>query len=120
MGLEKMNPEIKKMWVDALESGEYKQSNNELRNSLGFCCLGVLCDLHEKATGKHFWNLDMWNDFRYFGESGILPIEVIQWSGVQDFNPSIEYEGEERDLAGLNDDARLSFKQIAAIIKEQL
>ena len=44
-----MKPEIKKLWLEALRSGEYKQA----QKFLGFrstgqperCCLGVLCDL---------------------------------------------------------------------------
>lgn len=41
-----MNPEIKKKWLKALRSGEYKQGRNLLRsNTDHYCCLGVLCDI---------------------------------------------------------------------------
>lgn len=47
-----MNQEIKKRWVAALRSGDYKQGTGALRNADNkFCCLGVLCDLHSKAHG---------------------------------------------------------------------
>lgn len=30
-------------WIDALRSGEYKQTTGELQDDNGFCCLGVAC-----------------------------------------------------------------------------
>jgi len=30
-------------WLDALNSGEYKQTKGTLQNNNGFCCLGVAC-----------------------------------------------------------------------------
>ena len=40
-------PELKAKWIEALRSGEYKQTTNTLCSSNGesFCCLGVLIDL---------------------------------------------------------------------------
>jgi hypothetical protein len=32
-------------WIDALESGKYKQTAWRLRDKVGFDCLGVACDL---------------------------------------------------------------------------
>lgn len=42
-----MEPELKKKWVDALRSGEYKQGRTYLRRRKDntFCCLGVLCEV---------------------------------------------------------------------------
>lgn len=37
-----MKPALKKKWVDALLSGEYKQGKGVLQKSGRFCCLGVL------------------------------------------------------------------------------
>lgn len=44
--------EIKRKWVAALESGEYKQTQNRLYDpaTKGFCCLGVL--QHVLLDGK--------------------------------------------------------------------
>lgn len=39
-------------WVEALESGEYKQTKQMLRNKNGYCCLGVWCKLDRLAR----WN----------------------------------------------------------------
>lgn len=46
-----MNPEIKKAWVDALRSGNYKQGDDEVlreehADGPAYCCLGVLAELN--------------------------------------------------------------------------
>ena len=44
-----LDPELKKQWVAALRSGDYKQGRNYLCNEPGesarFCCFGVLADI---------------------------------------------------------------------------
>lgn len=40
-----MDAELKKEWIDRLRSGRYDQTTGMLRNNLGFCCLGVLCEV---------------------------------------------------------------------------
>jgi len=40
--------EIKAKWLAALKSGEYIQGAHELENKSMFCCLGVLCDIHDR------------------------------------------------------------------------
>lgn len=46
-----MNPVVKAAWLTALRSGDYDQTTEYLnRVSGGFCCLGVLCDLAERAN----------------------------------------------------------------------
>ncbi len=46
-----MNANIKKIWLKALRSGEYEQTTTRLcrprSDGVGFCCLGVLCDLSD-------------------------------------------------------------------------
>lgn len=45
----KMDPELKRKWVEALRSGRYQQAHGELRSEEGgYCCLAVL---HETAGG---------------------------------------------------------------------
>lgn len=41
-----MNPELKAKWVAALRSGQYKQTCEFLRDSKGYCCLGVLAEIN--------------------------------------------------------------------------
>jgi len=38
-----MKKKLAKKWVEDLRSGKYKQTDGELKNSDGYCCLGVLC-----------------------------------------------------------------------------
>ena len=40
-----MERKIKKLWLDALRSGEYEQCKSKLHDGEGFCCLGVLYDV---------------------------------------------------------------------------
>lgn len=47
-----MNSLIKKQWVEALRSGEYRQSSASLKSLTGFCCLGVLEDCVLSQTGN--------------------------------------------------------------------
>lgn len=51
--------EVLKIWVKALESGKYQQTQGMLREihddgTSSYCCLGVLCDLAEKDGGPKF------------------------------------------------------------------
>lgn len=79
-----MNAEIKTQWVNALRSGEYKQGRHALRNlnadgtSGNYCCLGVLCDLHSKATGQ------TWDGNKYLGTNEVVPLAVKEWAGFEE------------------------------------
>lgn len=42
----------KQKWLEALRSTRYAQGHGSLSNSLGYCCLGVLCDV----TGFGRWS----------------------------------------------------------------
>ncbi len=47
--------ETLQQWVQALESGKYKQTKDQLQDPTGFCCLGVLCDtLDPKGWDKDY------------------------------------------------------------------
>lgn len=133
-----MNPEIKKLWVEALRSGEYTQSMGALCNLKnvgtesrdeyavkGYCCLGVLTDLAVKA-GVVDWEqpedgLPL-QGVRQTVEPGLeivatalLPTKVADWAGLEQANPLVRGES----LAGLNDSGA-SFERIADVIEEGL
>ena len=78
-----MNKRIKKLWIKALRSGEYRQRFGQLRTlNNGFCVFGVLCNLHalehpEIAATQR-------NKTSYLGCREYLPGEVEDWA---DFNP---------------------------------
>lgn len=115
--MKKMNPEVKKLWVEALLSGEYKQGFRRLRNANNeFCCLGVLCNLHAqlhpKLAGKQL------NPNTYFGNDKFLPQVVQDWAGVT-YNGKIWEKPIRFSLAGLNDDGG-SFETAAYYIEKYL
>lgn len=133
-----MNPEVKEKWINALCSGQYEQAVGALTIDEGYCCLGVLCDLHQQETGSGKWVYDhnQWwyqtaNDKCYVS----LPKDVQVWAGIEEGNPGleVEYSGEKVPLYRLNDGVfhylendkvhdipKHSFEQIAKVIKEQL
>ena len=133
-----MNSEIKQKWVNALRSGEYKQSSRGFlcvtsEYGAGYCCLGVLCDLYVKEHNKE-WAKEYkeWTkryngrilDFE--GEDQYPPQSVVEWAGLPDKNPSIEFSGEiddcefeDPELSELNDEG-ISFNTIAGLIEQYL
>lgn len=124
--LPKMNPTIKKMWVDALLFGNYKQSKKSLRSNNGFCCLGVLCDVYSKeAKRKKLYNhrLFSWRDYHgrsvFIDRDDMLPALMVSKAGLGYDDPCVIYRGKECTLSSLNDDG-VSFKMIAGIIINQL
>lgn len=142
-----MNERIKKLWVEALRSGEYKQARGALNRppegiaQPGYCCLGVLCDLFRKDTGRGRWIRpnklhEHVMDFETVDEDGDattecshLPREVVEWAGLTDNDPILD-EGIESELeledaeypgrcSAMNDDG-VEFPQIASLIERVL
>lgn len=122
-----MNPKIKKQWIKALRSGDYKQGKEQLRNGENqFCCLGVLCNLHAKANSEFAKQQIL--PSQYDGETGVLPLSVMKWAQIDFANPVVRYKGHEVSLAELNDGGYIgcrlekpkTFKQIANIIEKSL
>jgi hypothetical protein len=122
-----MKKNIKRKWIAALVSGEYKQGRNRLKNvEGGYCCLGVLCDLYAKE-GKGRWTQPLY-EFATSSESsaGSLPQEVVEWSGISGSLGRINDLG--TSLAGLNDygpqdgerNTPLTFEEIAYVIEGML
>ncbi len=115
-----MNIEVKRKWVDALRSGEYKQGKGQLRKGDKFCCLGVLCDLHAKETG-HRWSVVPQNSeakfIRSYLDSDCYPDDrVAEWAGLKETDPVIKGHS----LATYNDGTNSSFFEIADLIEKNL
>ena len=55
-----MNEQLYQKWIDALESGEYKDGRQFLRydhnNDTMYCCLGVLCEVSKLGTWVSYPN----------------------------------------------------------------
>lgn len=135
-----MDSRVKHLWIDALESGDYKQGREALRNGDSFCCLGVLCDLYLKDTGMGEWQPTSEPDRTNFysgkmiepdcdcGRCEIwadeseteLPSAVAKWAGIsQDGTfPEPDASLEYNSLIGFNDNG-YDFSKIAQIIREK-
>jgi hypothetical protein len=116
-----MNQEIKAQWVAALRSGSYQQTRAYLNDARGFCCLGVLCDIHAQATGSAWVDFDDGEGIKAYGRTtSVLPRAVINWAGVEDHNGGqVRIGGVSAHLPGHNDAGR-TFSQIADAIEAQL
>lgn len=103
-----------KLWVEALESGEYTQATEQLRVDDNFCCLGVACDLYRKKTHRGRWDgmTFVLRGARYV--RSLIPLEpeptyVRRWLGI-DISAESRY-------ARMNDRG-VAFKEIAKQIRE--
>ncbi len=125
----KMNKKVKKLWVAALNSGNYKQCRGQLNDCIGgYCCLGVLCDLHAEETGQE-WTAGG----HYLTAVGHLPNSVIEWAGLDKGGGAVETHLQgtkyqcltnmndgQRPTGGEGRGPRRSFKQIANWINKYL
>jgi len=136
-----MNPEVKKKWVNALRSGNYKQGKGRLvspcKNEDGryeYCCLGVLCDLYSHEHPKATWYEDAFYPLGIVEDKGgyldknycvdeELPQEVIEWAQVEVEDPVL-YDDDVGDCLitciEVNDNQGKDFNQIADLIDRYL
>lgn len=133
-----MNPEIKVLWLDRLESGKEKQGHGALKKvfptkngkvrKVRHCCLGVLCEIaKEQGVISEEEEVDLRHRDMYEQEEGInvsfgedsseayLPEAVADWAGI----PRTGAADLQFELADINDDSS-SFKKVIKYIKENL
>ena len=117
--------QIRDMWVNALESGEYEQGRLVLHQKVNgkekFCCLGVLCDLYVENVGDiGVYFDDVTGNYHYGGEIRVLPDKVMDWAGLYNRTGDGVLDGKNVGvpLSVLNDTYRSTFKEIAQAIKE--
>lgn len=120
-----MNNEIKKEWVTALRSGNYKQGKSHLRNlDDSYCCAGVLCDiLVRKGSGE--WKRDSSESYYTYEGSGYSltgeVLEKVEILGMkQDLMCDMNGSRGRHSIYYMNDNLDLNFSEIADIIEEQL
>lgn len=124
-----------KAWVEALRSGEYAQGKYALTavnedGKMGYCCLGVACELAVRAdpalgddlNSRYYFDvLDQGN----FWVGGVMVQEVRDWYGLGDelgngdihlIDPAMGYIT--RSAAELNDTYGYDFPKIADAIEE--
>lgn len=121
-----MKREIARRWAEALTSGKYEQTKGKLQRiepsekgePVGFCCLGVLCELavadevippavHSSLLGTAGYGAS--------GTDGVLPDEVQEWAGVEVNDPSLEPD--HAPASHLNDTVGKTFEELAEAIK---
>lgn len=121
---------VRKVWGEALVSGGYQQGNIFLRqvNTHGeeFCCLGVLCDLAQKAgvipepsivlpsTDSPSLTATTYQYGTETNQNYHIPDAVKEWAGIND-EPGNFFLA---DLEELNDTGK-SFKDIAKMIAQE-
>lgn len=136
-----MKSAIRDLWLDLLVSGQYDQTQSELQSiEGGFCCLGVLCDIHANvapSNKRSSWEGADYN-MRYDGETEFPSLTVSRWAFpelkktyqmTEEWNekkaeyvksvpdtPSGRAEALMHYLAKANDEGK-SFVQIAKIIE---
>jgi hypothetical protein len=101
--------EVYKLWIKALRSGKYKQTDCILRRGDAFCCLGVLCDLARKDGGPG-WAATVSHSYLEQGHGGLLPDAM---------NRFLALGGATGALAKMNDGGR-SFTEIAHYIEVEV
>jgi len=109
---QRMDPEAKAKWIEALRSGIYPQTQKILRNDEGFCCLGVACDVFGAR-----WKPARSSDSSYFAvakgeaQSAIIPTPIRDKIGLG--------ADDEWTLTRINDNGH-SFAEIADWIEANL
>jgi len=101
-----MDATIKRKWVEALRSGEYKQGQGALRDARDntWCCLGVLCEV--SGLGEWGARVNDFVEFRYGGmASALLPTDG--------FTEAIKASSELHVYAHMNDHEGMTFAEIA-------
>lgn len=139
-----MKQEIARRWVEALRSGKYQQTSGTLARkdpvtgTVGYCCLGVLCEIavEDQVIPPKFEADGLLGETgRYvFGNDTAIPsTEVMTWAGeTEAWTVSVPDEIEKRlndadsgavygraGLPSLNDDAGLTFPEIADLIEAE-
>jgi hypothetical protein len=114
-----MNPSVKKLWVDALRSGEYEQCTGILRDSFNrFCCLGVLCNLHAMAHPQIAASQK--SAAFYMGQDTDVPNTVRDWAGLKEPEGEEVFVGKVKTSLARHNDGGATFAQIADAIEGQL
>jgi hypothetical protein len=103
-------------WLEALESGDYKQTKGRLFDGKGYCCLGLLC----AVTGEQFQKSA--DSYVIGSESTVLPVHVAEKALVANLNG--RFDGHFHHIGGkayyglaAANDCGATFSEIAAFIR---
>lgn len=118
LSLEEMKAN-RKLWVEALRSGKYRQGRNLLHGPDGMCCLGVLCDVAGLPWEDQ-------GDGRYMAgdETRVAPRAAMDFVGLKNNCGGYAVAGDDdedgfyKELTEFNDSG-MSFEAIATIIASE-
>jgi len=117
-----------KMVVAVMRSGEFPQVKFFTTNGVAYCAIGLICELYRADTGEGRWvqneggtwlfelGDDLEDAVRY---STHLPPQVLAWLGLTE-QPTLVHNQRRRSLMALNDEAALTFVEIASLIEAQI
>lgn len=116
---------VRRRWVKALRSGQYRKTTGNLVTSQNgkdsFCCLGVLCDLAVRAGVIAPPESNDFGYLMYGGGSYDLPVPVRVWAGLTSSSGTFDEKiRRQYSLVNLNDDVKgFTFKKIADVIERE-
>jgi hypothetical protein len=112
------NKENMLKFVEALESGEFKQTKGVLRKDDCHCALGVACELYARSTGKAKWGKDDDNstyEFKtdHWSLSYTVPPVIWKFLGLSGF--------EVDEIVEMNDgkEDQKTFSEIAKVLRDK-
>ncbi len=113
-----MNERVRKLWANALRSGNYRQGKQALKvktkdGECVLCALGVLCHLFLEDTGEGDWELQKQGNFAFLGREFQIPVCVMDWAGLDIPDP---YLTPAVRVTEANDKLNWTFTQIADLI----
>ena len=94
-----------KKWIEALRSGEYKQTTGMLENFSGFCSLGLACKTLIPEN-----NLVLNRPLFIFGKMPANQKNAPEW--LKEINCNFMFKTS-KDLVDLNDREKFTFNEIA-------
>lgn len=108
----RMDPEVRRRWLEALRSGEYAQGIGYLRSVAGFCPLGVLLDVSSDNL-EGTWNPVATNHYSFdLGGDRLLKEIPSDFFGISEKNLET--------IMACNDRYRYSFDVIATWIENNV
>ncbi len=107
-------------WVEALESGEYRQGQQYLRQKHEegdlFCCLGVACSLFpEISKPEDYEEVEEGGPVFYSNEKSLLPERMVKLLGF--LGKLGQHKHNDTSLSMMNDNG-ITFKEIAEEIRK--
>lgn len=117
-----INKENMLKWIEELENTNLNQGTGFLHTTIDgnsgdrYCCLGILCNVAIKNGVDVTINKGI--QTLYDDATEMPPEKVDKWIGVDKESIFVKYKGREFPVEYLNDVVKLSFKEIAKLLRE--